>query len=129
MITMGSEWQVTHPISANDGFHFLLKCPDDGAESMKRYCNFKVFTLYFFLLWLMQGISLFKYKLVHEAIHISTQFQSTDLWRRISKVDVIPKETCATNNVNIPPIVLEHGAFRLIMWMMKPYGDAVRTHC
>ena len=77
----------------------------------------------------MQGISLFGHKLVHQAIHISAHFQSTDLRRRISKGDVIPKETCTTNNVNISPIVLGHGAFRLKMWIMKPYGDAVRTHC
>ena len=44
MITMGSEWQVTYATSAIDGFHFLLKYPDDGAKSMKLYFNFKVFT-------------------------------------------------------------------------------------
>ena len=43
--------------------------------------------------------------------HVSTYFQSTDLWRRISKGDTIPEETCVVNNLNIPPIVFGDGRF------------------
>ena len=59
--------------------------------------------------------------------HDSTYFELTNLCRRISEGDVIPKESCVLNNVNIPPIVLGDGAFPLKTWMMKPYGDAVPT--
>ena len=41
--------------------------------------------------------------------HVSTYFQSTDLWRLISEGDTIPEETCVVNNLNIPPIVFGDG--------------------
>ena len=58
-------------------------------------------------------------------IHDSTLMQSTELWDRIVAGNVTPNIIQQIENVDIPPLILEDGAFPLRTWIMKPHGDVV----
>ena len=58
--------------------------------------------------------------------HDSTLFQSTNLWQRIIKGEVLSECAVQNNNITIPPLIGD-GAFPIRTWLVKPHGDAILT--
>ena len=60
--------------------------------------------------------------------HDSTLLQSTDLWKRIVRGEMILNIVQQVEDVEIPPLILGDGAFPLWTFMLKPYRDALLPH-
>ena len=95
---------------------------------MKQYHNFKKIYLDV-LLALVDAY----YRFIWPSIgapgntHDSTYFQSTSLWEKITKGELIPSKVQTVDDIGIPTQILGDGAFPLRSWLMKSYGDAVLT--
>ena len=122
----GEEWQFPYAFAAIDGSHLPIRCPNGGAHSMKQYFNFKGF----YSIILMALVDA-KYRFIWASVgapgntHDSTYFQSTELWRKIQRGNIIPNITPSIDDIEIPPVILGDGAFPLRTWLLKPHGDAV----
>ena len=74
-----------------DGSHLPIKCPNDGAKSMKQYLNFKGF----YSVALMSLVDA-EYSFIWASVgapvnkHDSTLLQSTDLWKIMFGRKMIP---------------------------------------
>ena len=125
---MECEWHYKYVFAALDGLHCSIKCPAGGEESMKEYYNFKNFysvlllalvDAYFRFLWASIGAT--------GNTRYSIYFQSTSLWEKIAKGELIPSKVQTIDDIEIPPQIIGNGAFPLHSWLMKPYEDAVLT--
>ena len=126
LLDMDEEWQFPYAYCAIDGSYLPIKCPNDGAEAMKQFYNFKNFYSVI-LLALVDA----KYRFIWVSngapgnTHDSTYFQSTSLWDSITKGKVLPSQVQNIDNLEIPPLILGDGAFPLRSWITKPHGDAI----
>ena len=119
---MECEWQYKYAFAAIDGWHCPIKCPSGGIESIKQYYNFKNFYSVV-LLALVDA----HYRFIWASIgapgntHDSTYFQSTSLWEKITKGELIPSKVQKIDDIEISPQILSDDAFSLRSWLMKPY--------
>ena len=56
-----------------------------------------------------------------------TYFQSTSLWEKITKGELIPCKVQRVDHIEIQTQILGDGTFPSRSWLMKSYGDAVIT--
>ena len=59
--------------------------------------------------------------------HYLIYFQSTSIWEKIAKGELIRGKVQTIDDFEIPPQIIGDGAFPLHSWLMKPYEDAVLT--
>ena len=89
---------------------------------MKQYYNFKNFYSVV-LLALVDA----HYRFIWASIgapgntHYLAYFQSTSLWEKITKGELIPSKVQKIDDIEISPQILSDDAFSLRSWLMKPY--------
>ena len=119
LLDMDTEWQFPYAFAAIDS---------GKQEAMKQYYNLKIFYSVALL-----GLFDANYRFIWASLgapgntHDSAYFQSISLWDDITSRKTVPGQVVEVNGVEIPPIILGHGAFPLQSWMMKPHEDAVLT--
>ena len=119
---------VIYAFATIDASHCPIKCPTGGAESVKQYHNFKksysdvllaLVDVHYRFIWASIGAT--------GNTHCSTYFQSTSLCEKITKGELILSKVQRVDDIEIPTQILGDGAFPLRSWLMRPYGNALRT--
>ena len=127
MITMEEHWQFPCAFGAIDGCHIPLKCPPGGQQSQKEHHNFKGF----YSIVLMAIVNA-KYEFTWASCgypgnnhDFSSIFQATNIYARINNGTILPHIAKKLNETDIPPLLLDDGAFPFHTWLMKPFSNAV----
>ena len=103
-----------------------IKCPNDGAQAMKEYLNFKGFHL-IVLMSLVDAEYWFILASVGAPVntHDSTLLHSNDLWKIIEGGEMNPNVVQQVEDIEVSPLILGDGAFPLWKFILKPHGDAI----
>ena len=109
---------------------YLLSAHLGGNEASKEYHNFKEF----YSLVLMAFVDA-KYQFIFANCglpgntHDSMIFQSTSIYRKISRGAFFPHFDFSEQGCKIFPLILGDSAFEMRPWLMKPYGNEAIWEC
>ena len=119
-------WQLPYCFGAIDGCHIPIECPPGGQESAKEYRNFK--NLYSIV---VMALADNKYHFICTNCSIpgnsdeSAVFQVLDLYRQITKNNLIPNIGNIEDEQGFTPLLTGGSAFPFRTWLLKPFENAI----